>query len=112
MKFYLSVLDALQMYFNRYDWQKLFLEGGCYWLANVLKSGIPGSYFMINRVEEHCALYFNRGLYDVRGKISTRNFYQAKEKDINFMKKNYVPRFDTKKVEEYLRNKEILYHPI
>ena len=57
---------------------------------------------MINRTEEHCGLFFENGLYDVRGKISTFQFRDATEKDINFMKKNYVPHFDTQALENYL----------
>lgn len=57
---------------------------------------------MINRVEEHCALFFESGLYDVRGKISTKNFWVAKEKDIQYMEKHYIPRFDIISVEKYL----------
>ena len=57
-----------------------FLEGGCYWLAKFLQNGIPLSYIMINRMEEHCALYFENGLYDVRGRISINNFKKANER--------------------------------
>lgn len=84
------------------------MEGGCYWLAKILQNGIPLSHIMINRIEEHCALYFEQGLYDVRGKISTRNFTFAGDRDISFMEKNYIPHFDYKKVEGYLRRQRLL----
>lgn len=57
---------------------------------------------MINRTEEHCGLFFGNGLYDVSGKISTFHFRDATERDIGFMKKNYVPHFDTQALEIYL----------
>ena len=103
MNYYDQVLYALECYFADRRWKKLFLRGGCYWLANMLHQGIKGSIIMINRVEEHCALYFDKGLYDVRGRISTQNFHRAGEREISFMKKHYVPRFDVKQLEEYLR---------
>ena len=89
-------------------WQKNFLNGGCFWLASILHQGIDGPVFMINRVEEHCALYFENELYDIRGRISVQNFHPASEREISFMKKNYVPKFDVKKLEEYLVRKESL----
>ena len=102
MRFYQTILNLLQSYFAEPGWQKLFLNGGCYWLANTLQQGIAGSRIMINRVEEHCALYFEKGLYDVRGKISSKDFYMAGEKELSFMRKNYVPKFDVEKLERYL----------
>lgn len=102
MDYYKAVLEALERYFNHANWKKLFLTGGCYWLADLLSHGIDGSVIMINRVEEHCALYFEHGLYDVRGRISPENFREAGERDIRFMKKNYVPKFDVEKLERYI----------
>lgn len=84
------------------------MQGGCYWLANVLHQGIPQSRIMINRMEEHCAVYFERGLYDVRGKISQKYFEPAGPREISFMKKNYVPRFDTKSLECYLAMQNLI----
>lgn len=108
MKFYIMVIEALKNYFNVKDWEKLFLEGGCYWLSKTLKTGIPNSDIMINRMEEHCALFFEYGLYDIRGKIPMRNFKLASDRDISFMEKNYIPHFDYKRVEGYLRSQRIL----
>lgn len=59
---------------------------------------------MINRIEEHCALYFENGLYDVRGRISVRNFHAASEREISFMKKNYIPKFDQEQLEKFIRS--------
>lgn len=95
-------MDALSCYFAGKEWKKLFLNGGCYWLANVLHQGIAESVFMINRIEEHCALYFEHGLYDVRGKIPGENFHAATDREISFMRKNYIPKFETKTLERYL----------
>ncbi len=78
------------------------MNGGCYWLANMLHEKIQGSVFMINRIEGHCALYFEGGLYDVCGRISMKNFHIASAREISFMKKNYIPKFNTKALERYL----------
>ncbi|MBQ7839208.1 MAG: hypothetical protein IJ390_01775 [Lachnospiraceae bacterium] len=102
MEVYEKVLRALECYFGRKDWKKLFLCGGCFWLAEFLHERIPGSYLIINRAQEHCALCFDGGLYDVSGKISMKGFEKATERQISFMRKNYVPKFDTGKLKEYL----------
>ena len=102
MDYYRKIIDALREYFSQAAWERLFLSGGCYWLANLLHQGIQDSVLMINRLEEHCALYFEHGLYDVRGRISAQNFHPASQREIRFMQKNYVPRFETKGLEQYL----------
>lgn len=102
MIYYKKIIDALACYFAKNGWEKLFLNGGCYWLANVLHQGIADSVFMINRIEEHCALYFEHGLYDVRGQIPMKNFHIASDREINFMRKNYIPKFETENLERYL----------
>lgn len=102
LEVYEKVLRALESYFGRKDWKKLFLNGGCFWLAEFLQERIPGSYLMINRAQEHCALCFAGGLYDVSGKISMKNFERATPRQISFMRKNYVPKFDTGRLREYL----------
>lgn len=104
MQYYRKIMDLLSDYFKENDWQRYFLNGGCYWLADYLHHGISGSVIMINRIEEHCALYFEGGLYDVTGRISTKNYVIAGEKELNFMKKNYIPQFDTHKVMLYLES--------
>lgn len=105
MYYYEKVLHALESYLGDSNWRKLFLYGGCFWLADFLHRGIANSIIMINRLEEHCALYFENGLYDVNGKISTNNFCVALERDISFMKKNYIPHFNVRDLEEYLEVK-------
>lgn len=74
-------------------------------MAETLHRGIENSVIMINRIEEHCALYFDNGLYDVRGQISAHNFCIARARDISFMKKNYIPKFDAEKLEQYFTGK-------
>lgn len=103
MDYYKMILGALERYFNNRTWRKLFLEGGCYWLADILQKGIPDSYIMINRAEEHCGVCFGNGLYDVSGKISAKFFRRAEERDISFMRKNYQPKFDKEGLEQYLK---------
>ena len=102
IKYYEKFLLILEEYFNVTNWKKLFLQGGCYWFANTLHQGISNSKLMINRTEEHCGLFFENGLYDVSGKISRFQFRDVTEKDISFMKKNYIPHFDTQALEAYL----------
>ena len=104
LPYYRKVLCALEKYFAEENWKIQFLTGGCYWLANILHQGIKDSVIMINRIEEHCALYFENGLYDVRGRISTINFHVASEREISFMKKNYIPKFDQNRLEQFIRN--------
>lgn len=101
--YYRNVLTLLERYFAGSDFRKPFLQGGCYWLADFLHRGIRDSRIMINRVEEHCALAFGRGIYDVTGCISARNFHAASERELSFMKKHYVPGFDTAALEQYLQ---------
>lgn len=97
------MLDAIRLYFGETNWKKLFLEGGCFWFASHLSEKIPGSELWINRVEEHCALLVGDKLYDIRGEIDKHNFHKASEREISFMKKNYVPKFDAIDFEKYLQ---------
>lgn len=105
MEYYQKMLELLESYFSFPGWKKLFLNGGCFWFASTLQKGIRDSWIMINRMEEHCALYFNRGLYDVTGRISAKHFHTAGERELQFMKKNYVPGFDAEKLEAFLNGK-------
>lgn len=108
IQYYEKVMKALSDYFIMDHWRQLFVQGGCYWFANLLYQGIADSIIMINRGEEHCAIYFENGLYDVRGRISQKNFKIAGDREISFMKKNYIPGFDTEKLENYLTMKGLI----
>lgn len=55
-------------------------------------------------MEEHCAMLLSDGLYDMRGKIASYGFHRANERGISFMKKNYIPKFDVKMLEQYTEN--------
>ncbi len=112
MEIYVELLKALENYFQGNDWKKYFLSGGCYWFANYLHSRVADSLLMINRVEEHCAIFIANGLYDVRGKISPYGFHKASEREICFMKKNYIPKFDVNLLEKYLLDKCDKLHKI
>ncbi|MBQ7839471.1 MAG: hypothetical protein IJ390_03160 [Lachnospiraceae bacterium] len=105
MDIYYKVLYLLELYFKESNWKRYFLHGGCYWLTNYLHYHISDSVIMINRQTEHCALYFEQALYDVTGRIDKNSFHIASEREISFMKKNYVPKFDTNKLEQYLKEK-------
>lgn len=104
MEIYLKTLELLEGYFDTKDWRQFFLQGGCFWFANYLYQRIENSVLMINRMEEHCAICLSDGLYDVRGKISPYGFHPATEREISFMKKNYIPKFDVNMLEKYLVN--------
>ena len=67
-----------------------------------LASEAQWSKLMINRAQEHCAVAFGIGLYDVAGRISYNGFHEASSREISFMKKSYIPRFQTEKLENYL----------
>ena len=77
----------LENYFRDQHWKKLFLKGGCYWLAELLHQGIRDSKIVINRVEEHCAVAFNHGIYDVTGRISGKNFHIVSPREIALLRK-------------------------
>ncbi len=100
--YYLKILGLLENYFEEKNWKRLFLTGGCYWFADFLHRGISGSDIMINRVQEHCALAFENGVYDITGQICSQDFHLASDREICFMKKHYIPKFDTQKLERYL----------
>ena len=48
--YYIKVLNVLDEYFSGRSWKRLFLEGGCYWLASFLHRGIRDSAIIINRL--------------------------------------------------------------
>lgn len=104
MEIYIELLKLLEDYFKVKGWKNYFLSGGCYWFAEYLNQRIYNSVLMINRMEEHCAIQLSNGLYDVRGKISPYGFHVASEREISFMKKNYIPKFDVNMLEKYLAN--------
>lgn len=106
MEIYLRTLELLESYFNTKDWKRFFLHGGCFWFGNYLYQRIENSVLMINRMEEHCAIRLPDSLYDVQGKISSYGFHPATEREISFMKKNYIPKFDVNMLEKYLANNE------
>lgn len=104
MDCYNKLVCILEKYFSEKDWKKNFLYGGCYWFAEFLHQRIPGTCLVINRDIEHCALYLEGVVVDVQGKISSNGFHRASEREISFMKKNYVPKFDVVEVEAYLKD--------
>lgn len=103
MDTYYKVIIAIRQFYKGKDVNDLFLYGGCYWLANYLCSNIPGTYIMINRVQEHCATTIEHGLYDITGKIGKKDYTHATNRQIQFMKKNYIPKFNVKELEQYLK---------
>lgn len=102
IEIYERLIEAIQSYFCGRNIQYMFLHGGCYWLARVLQKYIPDSVIVFNRKMQHCACLFNNGIYDIRGRISSRGFFIATTKDIKYMQKHFVPSFDAEALENYL----------
>lgn len=105
MNVYMRIIFLLREYFAQ-NTEDLFLSGGCYYLADLLHKEIPSSHIMINRWKEHCATQIESyGIYDITGKISPYQFSYATARDIAFMKKNYIPRFNTEVLSAYVRER-------
>lgn len=83
----------------------MFTKGGCYWLAKTLHQYIPGSEIVFNRRAQHCACWFDNGVYDISGRISGTGFYPATSRDMDYMKKHFVPYFDVKPIGEHVEKK-------
>lgn len=103
MKIYKKLISAVSEYFAGKDVQYIFLHGGCFWLASMLHQYIPDSDIVFNRKMQHCACFFNHGVYDIRGRIFSEGFAIASRKDMEYMRKHFVPPFDVEAVSSYLR---------
>lgn len=102
IKTYKKLILEIQRYFEGRDIQYIFLHGGCYWFAITLHQYIPDSVIVFNREMQHCACLFNDGVYDIRGRIQSRGFLVATTDDMKYMKKHFVPTFDTKALGNHL----------
>ena len=107
MEEYKRVIDAIYKFYNGRDVVDLFCHGGCFYLARRLTSLIDDSLIMWNRKKMHCAAYFDKGLFDITGRISKKGFYIADSKAIQYMKKHFIPDFNTKELDKYLRELRI-----
>lgn len=96
-------IHRIKKYFANKDVDELFLHGGCYWLANYLHERLSLSFIMFNKEKEHCAIEFHNELYDITGKINSKQYRLATERNLEYMKKHYIPTFDVKNVEHYLK---------
>ena len=101
-KIFEKVVFTIQQYYLGRDIHYMFLHGGCYWFAATLRKYIPGSDIVFNRKIQHCACLFNHGIYDIRGRIMNEGFCIATAKDIDYMRKHFVPGFDTEAIENHL----------
>ena len=99
---YTSTVYALQQYFGRDAVKELFLHGGCYFFASYLHSHMKNSFIMFNKEEEHCAIEFQNEIYDITGKIGRKNYRIATGRQIDYMKKKYIPAFSEKELLSYL----------
>lgn len=105
MELHEKLVGIFDSYFDREDWYKLFLNGGCYWYASVLCELVECAYLVINRETEHCAVNIDGKIYDITGEINKYGFRKASDRDISFMKKNYKPNFDTVELSKFLIEK-------
>lgn len=102
MEKYLQIIQLLNEYFKE-DTRKMFLSGGCFFLAELLHRYIHHTKIMINREKEHCATEIGcHGVYDITGKIKGTDYRYATKRDIAFMKKNYIPKFNEEQVLHYV----------
>jgi len=99
---YNNTINKIKEYFNKENYEELFLHGGCFFFANYIQKQIPGSYLVLNKQQEHCAICINGKVYDITGKISGKGFEKATERTYSYMRKNYKPKFDEKKLLNYL----------
>lgn len=103
IEIYEKLISAIQGYFRGKDIQYMFLHGGCYWLAMILHQYIPNSTIVFNRKMQHCACLLSKGVYDIRGRIQSRDFFVATLDDMKYMQKHFIPTFDTENLENYLK---------
>ena len=102
LKIYKKLIAAIRQYCAGRDVNYMFLHGGCYWLASILHEYIPDSNIVFNRKFQHFACQFNRGIYDIRGRIMSEGFTIATEKDMAYMRKHFIPYFDTEALNGYV----------
>lgn len=101
-KIYKKLIAAIHQYCVGRDVNYMFLHGGCYWLASILHEYIPDSNIVFNRKFQHCACQFNRGVYDIRGRIMNEGFEIATAKDTEYMEKRFIPCFDTEALSNHV----------
>lgn|GEM_PF-1931367 len=99
---YASTVQALQRYFGKDAVNELFLHGGCYFFASYLHSHMKNSFIMFNKEREHCAIEFQNELYDITGKIGRKDYKIATPRQLDYMKKRYIPDFNEKDLIVYL----------
>lgn len=102
MESFEKVILTIQSYFSGRDILQLFLHGGCYWLAMTLHQYIPDSVIVFNRKMQHCASFFDNGVYDIRGRIPSGGFCIATMEDLKYMEKHFIPDFDADALQTHL----------
>lgn len=99
---YLQIIHLLKEYFKE-DTERVFLSGGCFFLAELLQQEIHHTIIVANREKEHCAAEIScYGVYDITGKIKGTNYHPVTKREIAFMKKNYIPEFNKELVLQYV----------
>ena len=102
MDVYQDYVNKLKVYFKGKNVKNLFLHGGCYFFAKNLVKKLKGGRIYWNRKLMHCAVLYDKQLYDFTGKISKKDFIPADESAIKYMEKHFVPDFDVQRLQSYL----------
>lgn len=77
--------------YSKEDARELYLQGGCYELAKIIKDFVDGITIYINKEKDHCVFSFEGVLYDANGIVreNIENYRVASETEIKFMEKNF-----------------------
>lgn len=108
LEIYQMVIDSITQYYKGRNFRYMFLHGGCYWLAATLHKYIRDSEVVINYRLQHCACRFDKGVYDITGRISGRGFFAAEKKDFSYMEKHFKPYFDTEPINNHAESLECM----
>lgn len=66
---------------------------------------IPDSVVVYNRKIQHCASLFSNGVYDIRGRIQSKDFLVATTEDMKYMQRHFVPSFDEEASANHLKQR-------
>lgn len=105
LEIYQRIIGEICDFYGKRRIKNWCLHGGCYWLALVLHQYIYDSEIVINYSLQHCGCRFDRGVYDITGRICAKGFHEATQRDHAYMKKNFIPNFDTEAVKRHLEER-------
>lgn len=61
-----QILDFIHQ-FQKPDTIDVFMNGMCYWFAEILKTRFPGGSILYNDIENHFSYYYDGIRYDIEG---------------------------------------------